>query len=240
VFAKNNQGDWQIVKPHSDRADSFQVEELLRKLGDAKMDLSSQADDQKKTAAAFAAGEPAGAAKVTDAAGTQSLEVRKDKNDYYARSSIVKGVYKVSSDVGQAVAKSLDDFRNKKIFDFGFSDPTKIDVQSGSVSKEFVRSGTDWKMNGKNMDAGSVQAFIDKARDLAATKFLTSGFTSPAATVSITSNDGKRSEKVEFAKTSDGYIARRENEATLYQLDTKSVDDMLEASKSIKPASSKK
>lgn len=240
VFGKNNQGDWQIVKPHPDRADSFQVEELLRKLGDAKMDLSSPADDQKKTAAAFAAGEPDGTAKVTDAAGTQSIEVRKDKNDYYARSSIVKGVYKVSSDVAQAVAKSLDDFRNKKVFDFGFSDPTKIDVQHGGASQELVRSGTDWKMNGKNMDSGSVQAFIDKARDLAATKFLSSGFTSTAATVSITSNDGKRSEKVEFAKTSDGYIARRENEPTLYQLDTKSVDDMLEASKNIKPASSKK
>jgi hypothetical protein len=240
VLGKNNQGDWRIVKPHPDRADSFQVEELLRKLGDAKMDLSASADDQKKTSAAFASGQPVGAAKMTDASGMQSIEVRKDKADYYARSSIVKGIYKVSADVGQVVGKSPDDFRNKKVFDFGFSDPTKIEVQQGTATEQIARSGTDWKMNGKTLNGGSVQAFIDKARDLAATKLVPSGFTSPAAVVSITSNDGKRFEKVEFAKVADGYIARRENEPTLYHLDAKPVDDMLEASKAIKPASSKK
>jgi Domain of unknown function (DUF4340) len=240
VLGKNNQSDWRILKPHPDRADSFQVEELLRKLGDAKMDLSASADDQKKAAAAFASGQPAGTAKVTDASGTQTLEVRKDKADYYARSSVAKGVYKVSADLGQAVDKSPDDFRNKKVFDFGFNDPTKIEVQQGTAGQQLVRSGTDWKSNGKTLDGGTVQAFIDKVRDLAATKFVPSGFTSPTAIVSITSNDGKRFEKVEFAKVADGYIARRENEPTLYHLDAKPVDDMLEASKAIKPASSKK
>jgi hypothetical protein len=239
AFGKNNQGDWQITKPHPERADSFQVEELLRKLGDAKMDLSASAADQKNTDAAFAAGAPVGTAKLTDAAGTQSLDIRKDKNDYYARSSVVKGVYKVSSDLGQAVGKPLDDFRNKKIFDFGFSDPTKIEVQQGATTVQLTRSGSDWKMGGKTMDAGSVQNFIDKARDLAATKFVTSGFTTPVATVSITSNDGKRFEKVEFTKTPDGYIGRRENETTLYQFDAKAVNDMLVAAKAIKPAAKK-
>jgi hypothetical protein len=94
-------------------------------------------------------------------------------------------------------------------------------------------------MGGKTMDAGSVQNFIDKARDLAATKFVTSGFTTPVATVSITSNDGKRFEKVEFTKTPDGYIGRRENETTLYQFDAKAVNDMLVAAKAIKPAAKK-
>jgi hypothetical protein len=45
---------------------------------------------------------------------------------------------------------------------------------------------------------------------------------------------------VEFAKTSDGYIARRANAPGLYQLDAKAVNDMLEASRAIKPAASAK
>jgi hypothetical protein len=239
VFGKNAQGDWQITKPHPQRADSFQVEELLRKLGDAKMDLSASAADQAKTDTAFANGSTVGTAILTDASGTQTLQVRKNKDDFYARSSTVKGIYKVSSDLGQEMSKPPDDFRNKKVFDFGFSDPNKIDVQQGGASEQLVRSGSDWKKDGKTMDAGSVQSFIDKARDLAAAKFVTAGFTTPAATVSITSNDGKRFEKVEFAKTADGYIARRENDPTLYQLDAKAVNDMLDASKSIKPAAKK-
>ena len=67
---------------------------------------------------------------MTDAGGNQTLEVRKDKDkNYYAKSSAVEGVYKIASDVGDALDKSLDDFRNKKLFDFGFSDPE----QSGSA-----------------------------------------------------------------------------------------------------------
>jgi hypothetical protein len=239
-FGKNNANDWQIIKPQPYRADSFQVEELLRKLTDAKMDLSTSADDARKAEATFASGKPIASAKVSDAAGTQTLDVRKNKDDYYARGSTVKGVYKVSSDLGKELEKSLDDFRNKKVFDFGFSDPTKIEVSGSPGDKTYIRSGTDWKLNGQVMDPGSVQAFIDKLRDAAATKFATTGFSSPVMTVAVTSNDGKRFERVEFAKTNDGYLARRQNEPALYQLDSKTVNDILEAGKTIKPAASGK
>ncbi len=237
-FGKNGQNEWQIIKPQSYRADNFQVEELVRKLGDAKMDLSGSTEDAKKAAAAFASGSPVPTVKVTDSSGTETLEVRKNKDDFYAKSSMVAGVYKLAADTGKALDKNLEDFRNKKIFDFGFSDPTKIDVQSSSGSKSLTRSGTDWKMNGKTMDAGSVQAFLDKLRDAAATKFVTTGFGSPTLTVSVTSNEGRRTEKAEFSKVGDGYIARRENEPAEYQFDAKSVNDILEASNSIKPAAS--
>jgi hypothetical protein len=237
-FGKNNQNDWQIIKPEPYRADSFQVEELLRKLTDAKMDLSASADTTKKADSAFASGQPVGTVKVSDAAGTQNLDVRKNKDDYYAKSSVVSGVYKVSADLGKEIDKPLDDFRNKKIFDFGFTDPTKIELQQGASDKTYVRSGSDWKLGSQTMDAISIQAFIDKLRDLSAAKFVNGGFTTPAFSVTVTSNDGKRIEKAEFAKAADGYIARRENEASLYQVDTKSADDMLEASKAIKPTAS--
>jgi hypothetical protein len=237
-FGKNNQNDWTILKPASYRADNFQVEELLRKLTDAKMDVSGTPDDAKKADATFASGQPVGTAKATDASGTQTLQIRKVKDDYYAKSSVVPGAYKVSSDLGKAMEKSLDDFRNKKIFDFGFSDPNKIDIQQGASTKTLTRSGSDWKQNAQTMDAALVQSFIDKLRDLSATKFLTEGFTEPVATITVTSNDGKRTEKVEFSKVGNGYIARRVNEPTLYQLDGKAINDMLDASNAIKPAQS--
>jgi hypothetical protein len=235
-FGKNSQNEWAIVKPLPYRADNFQVEELLRKLTDAKMDLSTKPEDAKKTDAAYASGQPVATAKLTDSTGTQSLEVRKNKDDYYAKSSAVAGVFKISSDLGKEVEKPLDDFRNKKIFDFGFNDPTKLEIQQST----FVRSGTDWKSNGKTMDAGAVQALIDKLRDLSASKFVTSGFTTTAAAVTVVSNDGKRTEKAEFAKIPEGYLARRGSEPALYQLDAKAVNDILEASSNVKPAASVK
>lgn len=239
-FGKNNQGELTILKPAPYRADSFQVEELIRKLGEAKMDFSGSADETKKADQAYAKGSPDALVKVSDSSGTQTLDIRKNKEDYYAKSSVVPGIHKVTADLGKAFDKSLDDFRNKKVFDFGFSDPTMITVQNGSSSKTFVRSGTDWKLDGKALDSGSVQSLVDKLRELTASKFASSGFTTASSTISVTSNDGKRVEKAGFQKDADGYLARRENEAALYQLDAKAVNDILEATNAVKPSSSSK
>jgi hypothetical protein len=235
-FGKNGQNEWAIVEPQPYRADNFQVEELLRKLSDAKMDLSAATADIEKAKKGFASGKPAATAKLTDSTGTQTIEVRKSGDDYFGKSSVVDGAYKLSADLGKELEKPLNEFRNKKIFDFGFSDPTKVEIQG----KAFTRSGSDWKMDGKVLDSASVQDVIDKLRDLSATKFVDSGFTTATAAMTVVSNDGKRTEKVEFSKDADGYVARRGAESSLYQLDAKSVDDILEASKKVKPAASKK
>ena len=109
---------------------------------------------------------------------------------------MVEGVHKVSKDLGTGVDKGLDDFRNKKVFDFGFSDPTKIDFKDGTRTATYEKSGDKWMSNGKTMDSTTVQALIDKLRDLAATKFVDSGFTTPLVEITVVSNDGKRTEKV--------------------------------------------
>jgi hypothetical protein len=239
-FAKNNQGDWQIVKPAVYRADSFQVEEVIRKLQDARMDLSGSTDDQKKAPGLYASGQPVAIVKVTDANGPQTLEIRKNKNDYYAKSSVVAGVYKVPSDLGTSLDKGLDDFRNHKLFDFGFNDPTKIEFRNGAADSVYTKSGQDWKLNGKTQDAASVQAVIDQLRDLSASAFPASGFANPTIEVTVVSNDGKRTEKVLFAKANDKYIAKRENEPALYEITSKNVDDLIKAFGKIKPATTAK
>lgn len=239
TFAKNNQGDWQIVKPAPYRADSFQVEELLRKLQDARMDLSAAGDDQKKNTTLFSLSQPLATVKATDASGTQTLTVRKNANDYYAKSSVVPGVFKVPSDLGGSLDKTVDDFRNHKLFDFGFNDPSKLEIRNGSSDTVYEKSGQDWKLNGKTLDAASVQAVIDQLRDLSASSFPTTGFANPSIEIGVTSNSGKRFEKVAFAKAGDNYIGKREGEPSLYSVTAKNVDDIVKAFAAIKPASGK-
>jgi hypothetical protein len=228
---------WQIVKPKPLRADGLQVDELIRKLKDAKMDLAVSGDDAKKAASAFASGTVIATVKTTDASGTQQLEVRKSKDDYYAKSSAVDGVHKVTSDLGTGLDKGLDDFRNKKLFDFGFSEPSKIEMHADGKSYAFQKAGEDWNANGKKMDSTSVQSLLDKLRDLSASKFVDSGtFGNPSLDVTVTSNDGKRVEKVLISKQGADYIAKRENEPALYGLDTKTVDELTKAASDVKPA----
>jgi len=223
--------DWQILKPKPMRADGFKVDELIRKLKDASMDTET---DPKAAASAFASGQKIATAKVTGAQGTLTLEVHKAKDDYYAKSSTLAGAYKVTKEIGDGLNKSLEDFRNKKVFDFGFSDPTRIEIKDGGQSKVIEKSGENWTSGGKTMDSISVQNLIDKLRDLAAAKFVDSGFTTSSLEITVVSNDGKRTEKVQIAAAGSNFLARRDNDSSLYQLDTKAVEDLREAAAGVK------
>jgi hypothetical protein len=232
-----NKDQWQIVNPKPLRADDSKVEELIRKLGDAKMDLTASDDDQKKAAAAFSSGTVVATAKVTDASGTEELQVRKNKADYYAKSSAVEGVYKVGSDLGTALDKAVDDFRNKKLFDLGFTDPDKIELHDGAKAYFLTKGGSDWfSADGKKVDAMGAEGFVEKVRDLSASKFLDSGFGTAVLEVMATSNGGKNVEKVSVAKDGDHYVAKREGEPALYQLDPVVVTGLEKAAEDMKPA----
>jgi Domain of unknown function (DUF4340) len=226
---------WQIVKPKPFRADGSQVEELLRTLRDTKMDLSGSEDD-KKVSAAFGSGTLFATAKVTDTSGTQELQVRKNKDDYYAKSSAVEGIYKIPSGTGTGLDKGLDDFRNKKLFDFGFADPEQVELHDGPKSYFLTRSGSDWWSNGTKMDAGTVSALIDKIRDLSASKFTETGFAAPVMDLTVTSDGGKRVEKVLLSKNGGNYKAKRENEPALYELNASSVSELQKSAADLKPA----
>jgi hypothetical protein len=100
---------WQMLKPKPSPADSSAVNDLVRTLTGAKMDLSAG-----DAAAEFARGTPVAIAKLTGDTGVQTLEVRKSKTDYYVKSSAVAGSYKVDSALGQALEKKPEDFQSKQ------------------------------------------------------------------------------------------------------------------------------
>jgi hypothetical protein len=235
-FGRNKQ-EWQIVKPKPSRADNFQVEEIVRKLREAKMETPSTDADAKKAAAAFASGTQVGTAKVTDSASTQELQIRKSKDDYYAKSSALPGIYKVPSDLGSGLDKNVEDFRNKKLFDFGYDEPTKVELHDGAKAYFLTKGGQDWwSADSKKMDSASVQSLIDKIRELSASKFVDSGFATPVIQLTVTSNDGKRVEKTSISKSGDTYIAKRDNDSSLYQLDSSAVTDLQKLAADVKPA----
>lgn len=235
ITLARNKDAWQILKPGPFRADSSQVDDLVRSLQDAKMETPSAADDAKN-AAAFKSATPFAAAKVTSASGTQDLEIRKVKDDYYAKSSVVPGVYKVAATLATSLDKSLDDLRNKKLFDFGYGGVSKIQIHDGSKSYFATRSGSDWwGPDGKQLDDAGVEALISNMRDLSAEKFLDSGFTIPALEITVTSDNSKKVDKVLLAKAKDAYIAKRENEPAFYQVSTSAVQQIQQAAANIKP-----
>jgi hypothetical protein len=232
-FGKDGAGDWQILKPQPLRADNLQVQEIVRKLKEAKMDLSAPAGEAPQ-AAAFGSAVLVAVARATDSSGSQSIEVRKKGEDYFARSSAVEGIHKVTKELGEGLDKKLEDLRNKKLFDFGFNEPVRVEVRDGGVSSVLTKTGENWQRNGKNMDSPSVTQLVDKLRDLTALKFMDSGFTTPVMELSVTA--GKKAEKVLVSKSGFYWIAKRDGEAALYELDGRAVEELQAAMKGLKEA----
>ena len=146
-------------------------------------------------------------------------------------------MYKISNDLGQELGKNLDDFRNKKLFDFGFTNPNKIEIHDASKAYFLTRSGEDWwSGEGKKLDAGGVGSLVDKIRDLQASKFVDAGLGAPTVEITITSDDGKRIEKLLISKAGSSYVAKRENELALYALDSKAVEELQKSAGELKPA----
>jgi hypothetical protein len=230
---------WQILKPRPLRADTNQVDDLIRSLREAKMDTSSDTDDTKN-AAAFGGASLLALVRISGASGTQELEVRKSKDVYYANSSVLSGIYKVPASI-IGLDKSLDDFLNKKLFDFGYQDPNKIEIHDGSKSYYLVRSGSDWwGADGKKLDDAGVQALISKIRDFSAEKFPASGFTTPLLELTVLSNGNERMEKVLVAKNGETSIAKRENEPALYEISSSAVAELQKAATELKPVPEQK
>ncbi|MDE3197245.1 MAG: DUF4340 domain-containing protein [Acidobacteriota bacterium] len=232
TFGKNAQGEWQITKPSPMRADTSAVDDLVRKLKDAKMDTT--AADDKKSASEFASGANIGTVTVTDNSGPFALTLHQAKDkSYYAKTSAIEGaVFKLSGDLGDGIKdKDADSFRNRKLFDFGFNDPTRVEID-GAV---YQKSGDKWTGPSGQIDAPSIQAVIDKLRDLSASKFTDRMVGTQSLVAGVTSGDNHKFEKVVIHKAGEEYQAQRDGEPSVYVIESKNYDDLRKAISDIKP-----
>lgn len=238
-FARKN-GNWEIAKPGPYRADSMAVEAVADALSEARMDLTGEGSQNAD--AAFARGIPMDTVKVTTPSGTQTLQLREDNGAYFAKSSVAKGEYRVDPSLADSLNKTLSSFRNKAVFDFASNEPGEVDLKIASGKKGgqhawyLKRSGNNWWLDGKKMNAGSVEKVVSSLRNLKATKFATTGFTKPEIHATVISEDGKLVEKVAIAKSGKEYFAKRASEPTLYVLNSGAVEGLLSAAKGIHPA----
>ncbi len=232
-FARAHHG-WEIQQPQTYRTDTFQVDDLLNQVVDARW-IPATAPEKAETA--FADGKPIAKVDLEGSTGKQSMEVREDDGSYYAKSSAAPGTWQIDPAVGEAVSRNLDSFRNKQLFDFGYAtDPDKIEVHDGTKALFLTRSGTTWWSVGTKMDGDSVENLVSAMRSLAADKFVDTGFTAPTIRLIVTSGGGQQVETVEIQPTKEGAIAKRTDGPSLYVIDSDMLDMLTSAINGVKAA----
>jgi hypothetical protein len=238
-FSRAGQSQWQILRPRLLRADGLEVDELVRQLHEAEMDVASMdpLGNDPEAAKGFASGKPLATAKLTTPSGVLTLEVRQSAGNYFVRSSMVPGAFRALPVLGTAVNKSLDDFLNKKLFDFGFDDPVKLTLKDGDEERTFEKSDGKWLRNGRVMDSVGVQNVIDKLRELAASRV--DDTVMPAKTqleLTVVSKNGERTERALVAQSGNDYLARRENEPAIYRIESHKIAELREAARNVQEA----
>jgi hypothetical protein len=235
-FERQEPSGWRIVQPTSARADGWKVEEVIRKFREARFDASLTSDEQKDVASAFASAPLLARVTFTDGAASQTIELRRNEKakKTYARSPVIEGPQLVQGDSIDGLDQTAADFRNKKLFDFGFDEPTTVSLVSPELSLTVNKSGDKWASGGKEMDAVSVQSFIDRLRELTATGFPAAAMPASTIEIGVTSNQGKRIEKVRLAQSAGKWFAQRDGEAGLYELEASAVDNTLKTAKDVR------
>lgn len=240
-FTRNGKGTWQMSRPQAYRVEATAIDDLLTKLGEAKFDPLASADTLKQQATAFASATPVAVVKITDASGTRQLEVRKTKeNQVLAKSAAVEGVHKLGEDLAKLLDKGLDDFRSKKLMDFGFDDPAKVVFENSGKTSTLEHKGEDWIWNGKKADSATVHEFLEGLRGFTAMSFVEKKFTTPTITIRVTSKDGKQTETLKIARVGNFQYAQRDGEPGEFELDPKSLGDLEAAMAKIKEAGAAK
>jgi hypothetical protein len=177
--------------------------------------------------------------------GAQTIELRQGGNDYFAKSSSVAGAWKVASTVGEGLNKKMEDFQNKKLFDFAFDDPSQLEIKMGADSKVIAKTkGKDnssvWLTNGRTMDSVSVQNLIDKVRELSANRVEDVSAGNPELEITVTSKEGKRAEMVALAPSGKDFIGKRKGEPQLYRIDGSVISDLKGAITAVREAETAK
>jgi hypothetical protein len=62
------------------------------------------------------------------------------------------------------------------------------------------------------------------------------GFAASVLDVTVTSDGGKRVEKVMISKNGENYLAKRENERALYELNASAITELQKSAADLKPA----
>jgi hypothetical protein len=235
-FGKSGETSWQILKPQPLRADNFTVGDLARAVQNAEMTAVVEEGAAPAPKPDFA--KPYATVEAVDEAGAHTLTLAKEGEKYYARSSDLEGVYEASSTLAESLNKKIEDFRNKKLFDFGFSEVAKLQIRDGETRIAVEKKDDKWVLAseaGRELASEKVQTVIDGLRNLSATSFASDaaadqgryGLDSPAIEAEVTHVQDATLEKVVISSPSaERVYAARQGQPTTYEVEKSAVAEI--------------
>lgn len=147
-----------------------------------------------------------------------TAELRGEPGGVYAKSEALGGIYPVPAEIDNYLRKPLEEFRDLRVFRFGFSEIFKLRYEGGGKSFSLDKPNENWVRDGKRVEAQLANTLVDELRGLRGTEYLVGeapGEVTHTAAVELA--DGAE-ETVTLRKDGDNYFAARAGEKGYYRL----------------------
>jgi hypothetical protein len=235
--------DWNLTKPVQVTSDFAAVEGLVGKVLSAQMksvaaENASPADLKKygldKPAVTLTVG--LGSAKATLLLGGKA-----DGGSVYARDASKPLVMTLESSLADELGKGVNEYRRKDLFAFRAYDANRIEIARDGqtiafdkVKGEGASAEDKWRRSSPNAadaDKEKMSVFLAKLESVRAMTFLDSaaktGLDSPVMTVYAKFDDGKKEERVKFAKSGESVYASRVGESGAAKISPAEFDEIV-------------
>lgn len=237
--------DWSMATPIIARADTSAAEGLVTSLESLQMKTivgaSATPEDLKK----YGLEKPAVIVNLHRGAERTSIAVGVPAGDdtVYLKDVTRPDIFTVQKTAAADFSKTADDYRRKEMFDMRAFTATRIEVTRGGKTTAFDKvKGTGetpqdtWKRvspTPAEPDKEKFQTFVAALADIRAMSFVDAktktGLDSPAATIVVKFEDGKKEDRVLLGKGGADAFAARPDDPGAAKIDPTKLDDALKS-----------
>lgn len=247
--AKQN-GEWQLAAPVQARADFSAVEGLVGRL--ATLQMKSVAADSAADPKQYGLDKPAATVRLGSGSSQATLDVGGSSGEgaVYARDRSRPAVFTIESSLLDDLKKDAGEYRLKDLFDARSFNATRMEIVRNGQTFAFEKTkakgkdGQDeekWRQTSptaRDVDQGKVENLASTITGARATGFVETtaktGLDKPELTVAIKYDEGKKEDRVTFARSgADAYAARAGGQGAA-RIDTGTLDGIVKALEDLK------
>jgi len=240
-------GRWILEGSDAVRLDQLKVEGVIGRLQTLAMKAITAQDVADRDLPAYGLDKPAATATVGAGSAQAVIVVGKEDGagSRYARDLAKRMVVTIDPGILDEFKKKADEFRPRDVFEFRSYTATRLEVARGPSTVAFEKSTakdgtTKWRQLQPAKDVGTaeVEALLGALSGLSVERYVgaatKTGAESPAAVVTASFDDGKKTERVVFGKVGTDVFAVREGEPGGAKVDTARFDEALKALDAVK------
>jgi hypothetical protein len=242
-------GEWQIASPVQGRADYSAIEGLVSRLTGLQMKAVVDEAAQKKAglekpAATVRMG--AGSSQATLVIGGAAAE-----GTVYARDASRPVLFTVESSILDELKKGPSEYRQKDLFDARSFNATRLEIVRAGQTYAFEKTKAKnkegqeeekWRQispQARDLDQPSFDSLLSALTGARATSYVEAAAASkalpaPELTATIKFDEGKKEERVAFAKAGSDAFASRTGEPGAAKIDASTLDSIVKALQELK------